>query len=222
MGIKAEEGNVYDANLLKFIHWKLDVGRATERIRSFQKWRKVTPFAFDNPPLYASVDPQLKKLLEAEILVIPKDIYSKDGECRVVIGRLRNNKMSEHGSSPEDVARMMFYTIDRVLENEKAQTNGILLFHDLSGLSRANLHPKIPKILIPGLIGHFPVKIRGIYILNAPWFFKTMFKVISMILPAKLRARVHFVNDISLLHQVINKADLLEEHGGNVKHDQVR
>jgi hypothetical protein len=210
-------------HLIKFLRWKQDVKRGVERINTHQKWRKDNPFAFDSagkPPLRITEDPMLQRLLEAEIICTPDGMFSKQG-CPVIVGRLRNNLMAEHGSDPQDVARMFFYTIDQTLETKlAAQQNGVCVFHDLTGLSRSNLHPMIPKLLISGLIGTYPIKIKGIYIYNAPWFFKAIFKVVSLMLPSKLRARIVFLKKLEDLREYIDQDMLLEEHGGQRHHDQ--
>lgn len=65
------------------------------------------------------------------------------------------------------------------------------------------------------------MKIRGIYILDAPWFFKGVFKIVSMLMPAKIRARVYFLKDISEFYDIVDQNSLLEEYGGTQNHDQV-
>ena len=76
-----QEQTIRDSNLLKFLHWKQDVGRAAGRIRAHEKWRRDTPFAFDDPPLRASVDPILRKCLESEIIVAP-DVFCTNGSIQ--------------------------------------------------------------------------------------------------------------------------------------------
>jgi hypothetical protein len=218
--LKEQFPDISDDHLIKFLRWKQDTGRATDRIKAHQKWRKDNPFAFDEPPLRVSEDPLLRKVVEAEIMCAPDGMHDKQGNA-VIVGRLRNNLMAEHGSQPTDVARMAFYTIDRILEtNLYSQQNGVVVFHDLTGLGRKNLHPMLPKLIFSGLIGTFPLKIKGIYIHNAPWFFYGFFKVMSLMMSSKLRSRVHFLKDLSAVHEFIDQEQLLEEHGGQRQHDQ--
>lgn len=205
-------------NLIKFLNWKSDVKRAAGRYRGLQTWKSQNDFAFTN--LLASQDESLKRVLESEVLVAPEGMVDKQGRA-VLIGRLRNNDMSD-GRSPRDVVRSFIYTIDRVLENPTAQQNGIIVFHDLTGLSPGNLDIRIPKMLFGALIGHFPMRVKGIYIYNAPGFFRAMFAVVStIIIPAKMRQRVHFVNSMEEVYKVIDQEEMLEEHGGTRVHDTV-
>lgn len=122
-------------------------------------------------------------------------------------------------ASHKSYGRMLLYTMDRVLERPHAQVHGITLFHDMKGVTAKNLHIGIPKVLVNAIVGHFPIRIESAYILNAPFIFKGMFSLISFLMPAKLRKRFHFVNSIEEVYEVIEKDQLLEEHGGKRVHD---
>lgn len=207
--------DVKDYNLLKFLHWKQDIKRAADRHCGLAKWRKENPYVFNN--LEASSDDTLKRVLESQVLVAPDNMVDKHGRS-VIVGRLRNNDMSD-GRTPQDVVRMFVYTIDRVLENENAQRNGIVVFHDMTGLSPNNVDIRIPKMLFSALIGHFPLRMKGVYIYNAPGFFRAIFGIVSLMMPTKLRQRVHFVNSLEDVYEVIDQDEMLEEHGGKRTHD---
>ena len=213
LGDLAED--VSDENLLKFLHWKPDVTRASERFKSHVQWRKANPFFMDDNPPLVSKDPTLKRLLENEIIVSPKGYVDNEGNS-VLFGRLRNNDMTD-GRTPEEVVRMVLYMIDKVLENENAQINGVTIFHDMKGLARKNIHPTIPKLIIGAIIGNFPIRIQGMYVLNAPFFFFAIFKIVSLLMPVKLRQRIHFLKDLSEIP--ISKDNLLPEHGGTKEFD---
>jgi hypothetical protein len=82
-----------------------------------------------------------------------------------------------NGRTAKDVCRMILYTIDRALKRESAQIIAIVIFHALNGLSKNNMDPSIAKLLISAIIGHFPIRIEGIYALNAPFFFRGIIDV---------------------------------------------
>jgi len=212
--LQKEIGNdtnqIKDYNLLKFLHWKPNVSRAAGRYLGLQKWKRENAFVFEN--LHASQDASLKRVLESEVVVAPDGMVDKQGRT-VLIGRFRNNDMSD-GRTPQDVVRMLIYTIDRVLENENAQKNGVVIFHDMEGMSTNNVDVRIPKLLLGALIGHFPIRIHGIYAYNAPVFVRGMFSVVSLIMPTKLRQRTHFVTSLEEVYEIIDQEEMLEEHGG--------
>lgn len=136
---------IKEYNLLKFLRWKPNINRAAGRYRGLQQWRKENPFAWDDKPLLASQDEALRRVLEGEVIVAPDGMVDKQGRA-VLVGRLRNNDRSD-GRTPYDFVRMTIYTIDRVLENEHAQKNGLVVFHDMTDLSPKNLDIRIPKIM---------------------------------------------------------------------------
>ena len=210
---------VSDATILKFLLWKPDVKRAADRFHAHQKWRKEHPFAFDStPPLLASQDDTLRRVLEGETLVLPPGAVAKD-KSTLMIGRLRNNDMSD-GRTAEDVVRMILYTMDRALERESTTLHGITIFHDMANVTRNNIDPSIPKMLFSAILGHFPIRITAVYILNAPFFVRGLFQVLSLMLPSKVRKRITFVGNMAEILKYIDQDQLLEEQGGKVQDNQ--
>ena len=214
----ASATGVSDNTLLKFLLWKPDVTRAEGRFHAHQKWRKDNPFAFDATPLQASQDDSLRRVLEGDTLVLPEGAVAKNGST-LLIGRLRNNDMSD-GRTVEDVVRMILYTVDRALERDSTMLHGITVFHDMADVTKNNVHISIPKMMFAAILGHFPIRITAVYIRNAPFFVRGLFKAISLMLPSKVRQRIFFVSNMSDVLKHIDQDQLLEEHGGKVQHDQ--
>ena len=210
-----------DELLLKFLRWKPDIRRAVERFHAHLAWRKKNPGLFDDT-LRISRDPELERLLQTNVVIAPPQCRTRAGGP-LLIGRLRNNDMRD-GRSPKDVCRMLFYTLDRVLEDPEAQLHGVTIVHDLKGFDRSrNAHIDIPKTLLGGIIGHFPVRIRAIYLWDAPSGFHAIFAVLSRLLfPRKLRERCHFVKDINEISTDIDLAMLIKELGGEVEFDSAQ
>jgi len=70
-----------------------------------------------------------------------------------LIGRFRNNDMTD-GRTADDVCRMHFYTIDRVMQRPETHIHGITIDHDLRGFNKSkNVLLEIDKRLFRGLIG---------------------------------------------------------------------
>lgn len=214
--LKDLAGGVSDENLLKFLHWKPNVERAAGRIRTFQKWQSDNPWTYTD--LKLSQDETLKKRIHDQIAVAPESIVAKDGSS-VIVGRLRNNDMSD-GRTPKDVCRMMLYVIDDALSRDRTQMKGVTVFHDLNGLSKNNIHIGIGKLLGQAIIGHLPLKIKGMYLLNAPFFFRASFGIITkLFFPKKLKERIHFIDSIEGIYEFIDQDKLLVEHGGTLEFD---
>ena len=62
------------------------------------------------------------------------------------------------------------------------------------------------------------MRINGVYIWNAPFWFPTFFSVASrIILPKKVRQRVHFIDSLEELDEVMDRDLLLPELGGKAE-----
>ena len=208
---------VSDATLCKYLYWKQDVKRASERFLSFVEWRKDNPLIYDDVPLKISADPMLEKMLGSDIVISPESLVSKEEGSTVLLFRLRNNDRSD-GRTAENICRMVFYMMDRVLERPRTLHNGVVVVHDMNHLSRANMDRRVVKILPKALFGHLPIAIKAVYILNAPTFFKVIFTMISKLaFSSKMKDRIHFITNLEELHEKVDRDLLLVEHGGKLE-----
>jgi len=210
--------HISDEQLIKFLRWKPDVQRAVQRFHAHLEWQRRNPGLFDNT-LRISKDKELERLLQTDVVIAPPQCRTRVGGP-LIIGRLRNNDMHD-GRSPKDVCRMMFYTLDRVLDDPAAQLYGVTVLHDLKGFDKKkNGHIEIPKTLLGGIIGHFPIRIRAIYLLDPPWWFATVFTIMSSLLfPKKLKQRCHFIKNKTEIYHDIDPKMLIKELGGEVEFD---
>jgi len=206
---------VDDDYLLMFLRWKPSIERASQRYRGFLKWKRENPGLFDET-LRISKDPELERLLQTEVVVGPPGLVTKHGGP-LLIGRLRNNDMTD-GRTSKDTCRMLFYTVDRTLERPETQEHGITILHDLRGFDRAkNARVEVAKTVFRSLFGHFPLRVKGIYIWKAPPLFQPFFQVVStLVMPKKVRERVHFIDDLSEVESIIDPEALLIELGGKL------
>lgn len=216
----AECEGVSDEYLLPFLHWKPSVRRASQRFRSFVQWKNLdeNKGIFDET-LRLSKDPELERCIASEVIVAPPNLRTNAGGP-VLIGRFRNNDMTD-GRTVDGVCRMMLYTVDRVLQSPEAKTHGLTVVHDLRGFdAKKNANINIPKKLFAAMIGHMPIKIKGIYICHAPLIFYGFFRIVSLFMGKKLRERIHFCDDFSdvgTVHDIMNPNDLLTELGGTLE-----
>jgi hypothetical protein len=207
---------VKDEDLLMFLRWKPSVDRAAGRFRKFLQWKRNNPGLFDET-LHVSKDQELERLLQTEVIVAIPGLYTKDGGP-LLIARVRNNDMTD-GRTARDVCRMMFYTIDRIMERPESQSHGVTVIHDLRGFDRSkNVRIEVAKIVFHGLLGHFPLHIRAIYIWKAPPLFPAFFEIMSkLVMTKKIRERLHFIDDLSEIESVVDQDSLLTELGGTLK-----
>jgi hypothetical protein len=204
---------VADAHLLQFLRWKPTVARASKRFRAFCEWKQQNPGLFDET-LRISKDDELIRTLKSGVIVSPPGLVTKSGSP-LLIGRLRNNDMHD-GRTVEGVCRLMFYNIDRLLELPESCDEGITILHDLRGFNPAkNANIGIPKILLQAIFGHFPIRVKNIYLLNAPFVFYAFFRMLSgLFFPSKVKARCHFIKSLDDIKDVVDIDLLLRDVGG--------
>jgi len=210
-----------DEQLVPFLRWKPNVARAAQRVRAFLSWKRDNPHLFDET-LRLSQDDPLCRVLASRFIVAPPELKTKPndpndkGGSPVLIGRLRNNDLRD-GRTVDDVCRALFYTLDRLLETPASSEQGIVILHDLRGFSPSkNADLGIPKTLFGALFGHFPVRIKAIYLLNAPFFFHAFFQMVSTLLfPAKVKARCKFIKSLKEIEDVVDIDLLPRDVGGN-------
>jgi len=214
----AECEGVSDQNLLAFLYWKTDVKRAAKRFRDMVNWKKSEAGIFDES-LRVTKDPELERLLMSEVIIAPPGLTTKAGGP-LLIGRFRNNDMTD-GRTNDGVVRMLFYTIDQLLQRPETQKHGVTIVHDLRGFNKSkNARLEVAKRLFQGFIGVFPIQIKGIYICQAPMMFIGFFKVVSVFMPAKLKSRIHFIDsfeELETVHKVADPSHLLPEMGGTLE-----
>ena len=140
---------------------KPNVERATTRYRDFIKWKTSNPGMVDDTlPVFK--DPELERCLLSEVVVFAPCLKTKQGGP-LLIDRFRNNDISD-GRTADDVCRMLFYTIDRVMQRPETQLHGITIVRDLRNFNKSkNVLLEIDKHLFHGLIGQFPIHIKTIY-----------------------------------------------------------
>jgi len=214
LGSTAE--GVEDVHLKQFLRWKPNVSRASQRLEAFLQWKKANPTLFSSG-LRLTKDEELVRLLKSEVIVHPPGLKTNGGSP-ILIGRLRNNDMKD-GRTVEGVCRMMFYTMDRMLEMPETCDEGITILHDLKGFNPSkNADLGIPKVLFGAIFGHFPIRIKNIYLMNAPFVFYAFFKAMSTLLfPAKVRARCVFINKLDDIKDVMDTDALIKGVGGKAE-----
>lgn len=218
---EGRSGDVDDEHLLVFLRWKPSVKRAAGRYRGFLGWKLENPGLFDST-LRISKDTELERLLRREVVVGPPCLLTRGGGV-LLIGRLRNLDFTDDGrtttTTTRDACRMIFYTLDRTICRPEAQHHGVTMLHDLRGLDvTKNVRVEVARTVLHGVLGHFPLRVDGIYMWKAPALFRTFFRIFSaLVMPRKVRERVHFIDDLSEVESIIDLDSLPTELGGKLE-----
>jgi hypothetical protein len=54
----------------------------------------------------------------------------------------------------------------------EVQRNGFTVLIDGAGSKYSNFDPKLPRVLLDGIVSRYPARIGHIIITNTPWFFR--------------------------------------------------
>ncbi|XP_042126608.1 alpha-tocopherol transfer protein isoform X3 [Peromyscus maniculatus bairdii] len=118
-----------------------------------------------------------------------------------------------------DVFRVSLITSELIVQEVETQRNGVKAIFDLEGwqISHAfQITPSVAKKIAAVLTDSFPLKVRGIHLINEPVIFHAVFSMIKPFLTEKIKGRIH-------LHGNNYKSSLLQhfpdilplEYGGD-------
>uniref|UniRef100_A0A2K5RCN8 CRAL-TRIO domain-containing protein n=1 Tax=Cebus imitator TaxID=2715852 RepID=A0A2K5RCN8_CEBIM len=96
--------------------------------------------------------------------------------------------------SPYDVFRVSLITSELIVQEAEAQRNGIEAIFDLEGWQFSHafqITPSVAKKIAAVLTDSFPLKVRGIHLINEPVIFHAVFSMIKPFLTEKIKERIH-------------------------------
>lgn len=143
--------------------------------------------------------------------------YSDQHNHRIVVLFTRNWDQSRY--SLLSVYRAMLLTLEKLLEEEDTQINGLVMIVDWSDFSlkqSSQLSPKLLRLIVEGLQDSFPARFTGIHFINQPWYVEATINLLRSFLKEKTKEKI-FVHGSNLLslHNYIAKAALPSDFGGD-------
>lgn len=142
---------------------------------------------------------------------------ARDREGRVVL-LVQPQNYTPAASPPLNVVRAVMYLLDKAQEDVEVQRKGFTVLVDGTGSKYSNFDPKMPRVLLDGIISRYPARIGYTIITNMPWFFRFVWAVIRPLLSEKLAQRFHIVTADKLV-EFIPPDRLLPTYGGNLHYD---
>lgn len=116
------------------------------------------------------------------------------------------------------VLQALFYLLDRAVESFETQRNGLVFIYDMAGSQYTNFELDLSKKILNLLKGAFPARLKKVFIVGAPVWFRVPYSIISVLLKEKLRERVQMVK-MCEMKQHLPRDCLPEYLGGLVKLD---
>ncbi|XP_054972572.2 alpha-tocopherol transfer protein isoform X3 [Pan paniscus] len=93
-----------------------------------------------------------------------------------------------------DVFRVSLITSELIVQEVETQRNGIKAIFDLEGWQFSHafqITPSVAKKIAAVLTDSFPLKVRGIHLINEPVIFHAVFSMIKPFLTEKIKQRIH-------------------------------
>ncbi|XP_020857847.1 alpha-tocopherol transfer protein isoform X1 [Phascolarctos cinereus] len=175
-----------NAFLLRFLRARdFDLDLAWKLMKNYHKWRE------ECPEITADLRPRtILGLLNSGYHGV---LRSRDPTgSRVLIYRIAY--WDPKVFTAYDVFRVSLITSELIVKEVDTQRNGIKAIFDLEGwhFSHAfQITPSVSKKIAAVLTDSFPLKVRGIHLINEPIIFHTVFSLIKPFLTEKIKQRIH-------------------------------
>ncbi|KAK8788722.1 hypothetical protein V5799_021500 [Amblyomma americanum] len=202
-----------EAFLLKFLRGrKYNAQEAYRTIKQYFKVRKK------NPDMFEGLDPYS----------IPFDVVcqkhrlvtvsrKKDTKGRAVI-LLKVGGWNSGVCPLNEFFRTGIAHVEYILFDESVQLNGVVCVMDFKGLSINHmLHytPAVIKQLLSLVQDCYPIRLKGVYIINHPPLFHILFAIAKRFMKAKLVSRMHlFGYELNKLRDLVPDDVIPVESGG--------
>lgn len=192
-----------DSFILRFLRVrKFDRVKTLQTLKNYHAQRDSWPEVFDkvkNPVL-------LKHELEQGV-VCPLEGKAKNG-CHVVVMRPGLNNCN----IVTDIAACMILTVEKLLEQEETQINGIVVINDMAYLTldmAKQMGPSLAKKLTTTIQECLPLRIKSSNLTNQPKFFDLAYAIVYPLLKDKMKKRLQLHGqDFSKLFEQIDRSQL--------------
>ncbi|KAL0965971.1 hypothetical protein UPYG_G00288880 [Umbra pygmaea] len=204
--------NWSDCFLIKFLRARdFDVEQSLKLLVNYQRWRR------ECPEISANLHP-------SSVLGLLQNHYHgvlrnrDDSGSRVLFYRI--GQWNPKNFTAYQVFRVSLITSELIVQETETQRNGLKAIFDMKGWCFAHafqITPSLAKRISSVLTDSFPLKVRGIHLINEPMLFRPVFAMIRPFLPEKIKKRIH-VHGCTFqetLRDFFSKDILPHEYGGN-------
>ncbi|KAM9322592.1 alpha-tocopherol transfer protein [Pholidichthys leucotaenia] len=175
-----------DGFLIKFLRARdFDVELSLKLLLNYLRWRK------ESPEISSCLSPSsvLSLLNTSYHAVLPQRDHTGS---RVLIYRI--GQWSPKDWSAFQVFRVSLMTSEIISRETETQRRGVKVIFDMEGWSLGHalqVNPSLARKISSVLSDSFPLKVRGIHLVNEPMFFHPVFAMIRPFLPEKIKQRIH-------------------------------
>ncbi|XP_054452536.1 alpha-tocopherol transfer protein [Anoplopoma fimbria] len=175
-----------DNFLIKFLRARdFDVELSLKLLLNYQRWRR------ESPEISTCLSPSsvIGLLNTTYHAVLPQRDHTGS---RVLIYRI--GQWDPKDWTAIQVFRVSLITSEIISTETETQRQGLKVIFDLQGWSLGHalqITPSLARKISSVLSDSFPLKVRGIHLVNEPMFFWPVFAMIRPFLPDKIKQRIH-------------------------------
>uniref|UniRef100_A0A8C4IY85 Tyrosine-protein phosphatase non-receptor type 9 n=1 Tax=Dicentrarchus labrax TaxID=13489 RepID=A0A8C4IY85_DICLA len=182
---------------------KFDVSRAIELFQAYKNTRIKEGIININP----DEEPLRSELLSGKFTVLPgRD--AKGAALALFTARLHRPDVTTHKA----VLQAIIYQLDKAIESLQTQRDGLIFIYDMTNSSYGNFDYELCVKILNLLKGAFPARLKCVFIVSSPLWFRAPFAVLRLFVREKLRERVCTVKAHELASHI--PVSSLPEHLG--------
>jgi len=198
---------------LSFRHENVDM--AIVSLRSYIAWRKNLLGNLDEQCI--TQDKKLNSQLASGFLHL-SPMRLSNGEALLYID-MKHHHPTEY-STNDTIKCLHFFIISAMILNPSLAESGFVIVMNMVGVEMKNVDMNFPNA-IAGTVGKsIPIRLVTLVIIAPPMLIRCTIPVFKAVLPAKLVSRLHVVNDLEKLPELISataQVCLPVELGGTVE-----
>ncbi|XP_062336699.1 alpha-tocopherol transfer protein isoform X2 [Osmerus eperlanus] len=175
-----------DGVLIRFLRARdFDIALSLKLLLNYQRWRR------ECPEISANLHP-------SSVLGLLQNHYHgvlahrDHSGSRILVYRI--GQWNPKDFSAYEVFRISLITSELVVRETETQRCGVKVIFDLQGWCFGHalqINPSLAKRIASVLTDSFPLKVRGIHLINEPIFFRPVFTMLRPFLPDKIKQRIH-------------------------------
>ncbi|KAA8594858.1 hypothetical protein FQN60_011993 [Etheostoma spectabile] len=190
---------------------KFDVSRAIDLFQAYKNTRIKEGIININP----DEEPLRSELLSGKFTVLPgRD--AKGAALALFTARLHRPDVTTHKA----VLQAIIYQLDKAIESVQTQRDGLIFIYDMTNSSYGNFDYELCVKILNLLKGAFPARLKCVFIVSSPLWFRAPFTVLRLFVREKLRERVCTVKAHELASH-IPVSSLPEHLGGTSQYSHV-
>eukprot|EP00475_Leptophrys_vorax_P031474 TRINITY_DN47684_c0_g1_i1.p1 TRINITY_DN47684_c0_g1~~TRINITY_DN47684_c0_g1_i1.p1 ORF type:complete len:317 (-),score=89.83 TRINITY_DN47684_c0_g1_i1:92-1042(-) len=190
-----------DYMLLRFLRaspgkYKFNVDAAYKVLKNYQKWSVSIPGGLQHQSIVT-----LRAQIETQTLILlPDSIRSKDGHQFLYMKPGRYFP----GTDPLDaLIKSLVYFLERMTEREKSCSEGIAFMADMENWGWQNFGIRYAKTFFDTMQGRFPCRCRMFLIVNPPYWFSSVWKLIRPMMSADFAEKIQMPNGVEELQELV-------------------